>query len=235
MLGLTGKKLGMTRVYDESGISHVVTVVQAGPCIVTQVKKSDGRDGYNAIQVGFGTPKPKRVNKPLKGHFDKRGLALASHLREFRTDKASEFAEGQALTVAAFKPGDIVDVAGVTKGRGFQGVMRRHNKHGGPASHGSKTHRRPGSIGMCAWPGRVFKNMKMPGQMGVENRTTKNLKIIEVRSDDNLLFIEGSVPGTRGGLVTVFNRAPDFETRDELWLKPEAEDKVETPADEKKE
>jgi len=216
MLGLMGEKLGMTQVYDSDGVLHDVTVVKAGPCTVTQVKTEQTKDGYNAVQLGFGTPKPNRVNKALRGHFEKRGVGLCSHLREFRTENAETFTQGQVLTVAAFKPGDVVDVSGVTKGRGFQGVMKRHGKHGGPASHGSTSHRRCGSIGMCAWPGRVLKNMKMPGHMGVRNRTIKNLKIVDVNSEDQLLFIEGSIPGSRGGLVAVFNRAPDFQSRDEL-------------------
>lgn len=223
MLGLLGEKLGMTHVYDQDGNVQSVTVVKAGPCTVVRVKTADGRDGYDAIQLGVGAPKPKRVSKPRRGHFEKLGVGLSTRLREFRTEKAGEFQVGQKLTVEAFKPGDTVDVQGVTKGRGFQGAMKRHGKRGGPASHGSKTHRRPGSIGQCAWPGRVLKNMKLPGHMGVEQVTTKNLKIVEVRPDENLLFISGAVPGWRGGAVTVFNRAPDFDARDELKAAPKAE------------
>jgi large subunit ribosomal protein L3 len=238
MLGLLGEKLGMTQVYGDDGALHTVTVVKAGPCTITQVKKKDEKDGYDAIQLGFGTPKSKRVNKPCRGKFEKSGVKLCSQLKEFRTDNAGEFTLGQKLTVEAFKPGDVVDVAGVTKGRGFQGVMKRHGKHGGPASHGSSVHRRPGSIGMCAWPGRVFKNMGMPGHMGVENVTIKNLKIFDVKPDDNLLYIEGAIPGSRGGMVTVFNRAEDFESREELkptQETPEQEPAEQEPADEKKE
>ncbi len=200
MLGLLGTKLGMTHVYDDEGTAHPVTVVELGPCTVVQVK-TVATDGYDAVQLGFGTPKTARVSKPLKGHFEKKGVGLATHLREFRTPRAGEFKVGERLLVTAFEPGDTVDVKGVTKGRGFQGVMKRCGKHGGPASHGSDFHRRPGSIGMRTWPGRVPKNMGMPGHMGDENITTRNLTVIKVRPEENLLFVEGALPGTKGGLV----------------------------------
>lgn len=236
MLGLMGEKLGMTHVYDHNGKSIPVTVVKAGPCTVVQVK-TDETDGYEAIQIGFGTPKPRRVNKPRSKHFEKQGVGLFTHVQEFRTAKAGEFKVGQQITVAAFKPGDVVDVQGVTKGRGFQGVIKRCGKHGGPASHGSDHHRRPGSIGMRTWPARVFKNVGMPGHMGVKRVTTKNLEVVEVRSEDNLLFIKGALPGWRGGVVAVFNRAEDFETRAELkTAEPTAEKTSEkTEEGEKKE
>lgn len=224
MLGLMGEKLGMTHIYDENGNVIPVTVVKVGPCTVTQVKTTE-TDGYNAIQLGFGQPKPHRVNKPTKGHCEKHGVGLASQFKEFRTEKAPEFNLGQTVTVAAFEKGDLIKVQGTTKGRGFQGVMKRWNKHGGPASHGASVHRRPGSIGMCAWPGRVFKNMKLPGHMGVETRTTVNLKVADVRPDENLIFIKGAVPGWRGGFVTMYNYTPGFEDR-EAW-KPVS--KEETP------
>jgi len=224
MLGLMGEKVGMTQTYDKDGVVQPVTVVKAGPCTVVQVKTTES-DGYNAVQVGFGTPKPQRVNKSRRGHCEKHGVGLFTHLREFRTDRAAEYAVGQTITVSAFKPGDCIDVQGITKGRGFQGVMKRHGKHGGPASHGSKAHRRPGSIGMCAWPGRVFKNMKLPGHMGVDQVTTSRLKVVDIRTDDDLLLIKGAVPGSKGGLVAVFNRENDFENRDELKAAaPQAEE-----------
>lgn len=220
MLGLMGEKLGMTHIYDENGNMIPVTVVKTGPCTVTQVKTTE-TDGYNAIQLGFGTPKPHRVNKPAKGHCEKHGVGLCYRFKEFRTDKAADFTVGQTLTVACFEKGDYVKVQGTTKGRGFQGVMKRWGKHGGPASHGSTVHRRPGSIGMCAWPGHVFKNMKMPGHMGVEKCTTVNLEIVEVRPEENLLFVKGAIPGWCGGYVTMYNYTPGVEDRD-AW-KPAAE------------
>ncbi len=230
MLGLMGEKIGMTQTYDQDGHVQPVTVVRAGPCTVVQVKTME-TDGYDAIQVGFGVTKPGRVNKPCRGHFEKQGVGLFTCVREFRTERASAFKVGQVLTVKAFQNGDVVDVQGVTKGRGFQGVMKRHGKHGGPASHGSTVHRRPGSIGMCAWPGRVLKNMKLPGHMGVDVVTTKNLTVVDVRPDDNLLLIGGAVPGHRGGLVAVFNRAPDFEARDALKAEEPAEREEQTGED----
>lgn len=215
MLGLIGEKLGMTHVYDSNGENIAVTVVKAGPCTVAQVKTKES-DGYDAIQVGFGTPKADKVNKPCKGHFEKHGVGYFTELREYRVENAGEFKVGQKITVAAFQPGDTVDVQGITKGRGFQGVIKRHGKHGGPASHGSDHHRRPGSIGMRTWPARVFKNMKLPGHMGVVKVTTKNLKIVEVRAEEDLLFISGCVPGWRQGLVSVINKEPGFDSRPEL-------------------
>ena len=227
MLGLLGEKLGMTHVYDENGNAIPVTVVKAGPCTVTQVNTTE-TDGYNAIQMSCGQPKPHRVNKPTKGHCEKHGVGLASKFKEFRTEKASEFAVGQTITVAAFEKGDLVKVQGTTKGRGFQGVIKRWNKHGGPASHGSGAHRRPGSIGMCAWPGRVFKNMKLPGHMGVETRTTVNLKVVEIRPEENLIFIKGAVPGWRTGTVTMYNYTAGCEDRDAWKPATEKQEQVES-------
>lgn len=223
MRGLIAEKLGMTQVYDDRGVVHPVTVLKAGPCTVIQVKTRES-DGYDAVQVGFGTPKPKRVSRPRRGHFEKHGVGLFSHVKEFRTGRAGEFKVGQTIVAEhMFQTGDTIDVQGTTKGRGFQGVMKRHNKHGGPASHGSNSHRRPGSIGMCAWPGRVFKNMKLPGHMGVQKVTTRNLKVIDVRSDEGLVIVSGSVPGWRNGLVTIINRTPGCEERLELTTSAEAE------------
>ena len=227
MLGLLGEKLGMTHIYDENGHVVPVTVVKAGPCTITQVKTTE-TDGYNAIQVGFGTPKPHRVNKPIKGHCEKQGVGLSYRFKEFRTDNVSDFQVGQTITADVCEKGDLIKVQGTTKGRGFQGVMKRWNKRGGPASHGSKVHRRPGSIGMCAWPGRVFKNMKLPGQMGVEKCTTVNLEVVEVRPEENLIFSKGAIPGWRGGHVTIYNYTSGFETRD-AW-KPASEKQEEAEA-----
>lgn len=232
MLGLMGEKLGMTHIYDENGNVVPVTVVKTGPCTVTQVKTTE-TDGYNAIQLGFGMPKTSNVNKPARGHCEKHGVGLSRCFKEFRTENAADFKVGQTLTVACFEKGDYIKAQGTTKGRGFQGVMKRWNKRGGPASHGSKVHRRPGSIGMCAWPGRVFKNMKMPGHMGVEKCTTVNLEIVEVRPEENLLFVKGSIPGWRGGYVTMYNYTHGVESRD-AW-KPESKEQAPEVTEEPKE
>ena len=215
MLGLMGKKLGMTQVFTPEGEMVPVTVVRLGPCTVTQVKTSE-KDGYDAIQLGFCTTKPRRMQKARRGHLEKKGLPLFTHLKEFRTDRASEFSVGQELVASGFKAGDAVHVSGVTKGRGFQGVMKRHNKHGGPASHGSDFHRRPGSIGMRTWPGHVLKNMKLPGHMGDVNVTTKGLDIVAVRPEDDAVLVRGAIPGSRGGLVVVTCVEEGFDGRPEL-------------------
>lgn len=211
-LGLLGKKMGMTQIYNENGAAIPVTVVQAGPCIVVQ-KKTAKTDGYEAIQVGFKKVKAERLTKPLKGHFEKKKVDPFQHLKEFRVTKDSGFEEGQSLTVAAFKTGDRIDVQGITKGRGFQGVIKRHGKHGGPDGHGSGFHRRPGSIGMRTWPARVLKNMKLPGRMGSDQVLIRNLTVIDVKPEENLLLLSGSIPGAREGLVVIFNRESDFVTR----------------------
>ncbi len=215
MMGLLGKKIGMTQVFAEDGELTAVTAVEVGPCTVVQ-KKAAETDGYDALQVGFGRAKAKRMPKALRAHFEKKGLPLATSLREFRTVRASEFAVGDELVAAGFKAGDIVDVSGITKGRGFQGVIKRHGKHGGPAAHGSDFHRRPGSIGMRTWPGRVPKNMKLPGHMGSVNRTIKGLKIVAVRPEDNVILIKGALPGCRGGMLVIKATDESFETRPEL-------------------
>lgn len=215
MLGLMGKKLGMTQVFTEEGHQVPVTVVKLGPCTVTQ-KKTAERDGYSALQLGFGATTPRRMQKARRGHLEKKGLPLFPCLMEFRTDEVGLFEVGQELVAAGFRPGDTVHVSGVTKGRGFQGVMKRHHKHGGPASHGSDFHRRPGSIGMRTWPGHVLKNMKLPGHMGAVNVTTKNLAIVAVRPDDDAVLIKGALPGTRNGTVIVYCPAKDFAARPEL-------------------
>ncbi len=210
MLGLIGKKMGMAQIFGEDGSQIPVTVVVAGPCAVVQ-KKTKETDGYNAVQLGFEKANPRRLSKAVRMHQEKKGLEPFVHLREFRTDAGLEV--GQLLTVGTFKVGDTVDVVGTTKGRGFQGVIKRHGKHGGPASHGSDFHRRTGSIGMRTWPGRVFKNTRLPGHMGVDRVTIKNLEVVGVRPDDNALLIKGAVPGARNGLITVINRTKDFEKR----------------------
>lgn len=215
MLGLMGKKLGMTQVFVGDGEMLPVTVLQVGPCTVVQ-KKTGESDGYDALQLGFGVKKPKNVTKAMRGHFEKSKLPLFRHLREFRTEKATEFEVGEELLAAAFKPGDIVNVTGRTKGRGFQGVIKRHGKHGGPAAHGSDFHRRPGSIGMRTWPSRVPKNMKLPGHLGDERVTIKGLEVVEVRVEDNLVLLKGAVPGATGAILLVTPATEPIENREGL-------------------
>lgn len=205
-IGILGRKIGMTRVYNEHGRSLPVTVIEAGPCTVLQKKTSD-HEGYNAIQVGFLEKKASRVNKPEAGHFKRSGVAGYYHVSEFRVADPEEYEIGQQLTVQeVLNIGDKVDVSGNTKGRGFQGVIKRHGFAGGRASHGSKFHRAPGSIGCSAWPARVVKGKKLPGQMGNNLVTQKNLKIVDIREDDNILLVQGAVPGAKNGLIKIFTK-----------------------------
>ena len=198
--GIIGKKLGMTQVFDETGVVHPVTVVEAGPCVVTQVKTPE-TDGYRALQLGFGLD--KRLNEPEKGHRKASGF-MSRSLREVRIDEDDSFAVGEVIKADIFAPGDAVDVSGTSKGRGFQGGVKRHGFRGGPKTHGqSDRHRAPGSIGSSATPGRVFKGMRMAGHMGDERVTVQNLKIVRVDAERNLLLIEGSVPGPRTGLLMI--------------------------------
>ena len=229
MLGLLGKKMGMTQVFAEDGRQIPVTVVKAGPCAVVQ-KKTKETDGYNALQLGFEKAKAQRLSKAVRMHQEKKGLEPFSHLKEFRTDLELEV--GHTLTVGIFKAGDIVDVIGVTKGRGFQGVIKRHGKHGGPASHGSDFHRRTGSIGMRTWPARVFKNTRLPGHMGVDRVTIKNIEVVGVRPEDDVLLLKGGLPGARNCLVSIISRTADFEKRPEI--KGKKEDKKEEQKEEQK-
>lgn len=221
MLGLIGKKLGMTQVFGEDGSLIPVTVVEAGPCTVVQ-KKTKDKDGYDAVQLGFGKRKLKSIPKARRIHCEKKNVEFFPNLREFRAAKAEDFEVGQVLTVGVFKSGDPVDVIGQSKGRGFQGVIKRHGKHGGPMSHGSDFHRRTGSIGMRTSPGRVFKNTRLPGHMGDERVTTKNLQVVGVRPEENVLLLKGAVPGSRNGMIVIVNRAPDFENREGLTSKKTA-------------
>jgi large subunit ribosomal protein L3 len=201
--GILGTKLGMTQVWDENGRAVPVTVVQAGPNVVTQVRKPDV-DGYAAVQLGFGDIKLKNVTKPLQGHFEKAGVAPRRHLVELRTADAADYDLGQTIEATIFESGQLVDVTGTTKGKGFAGVMKRHGFGGLPASHGAhKVHRAPGSIGGCATPGRVFKGMRMAGRMGHNRHTTQNLRIQAVDAERGLLLIVGAVPGPKNGLVLV--------------------------------
>lgn len=202
MKGIIGRKLGMTTVFDESGNARAVTVVEAGPCTVTDIKNIE-RDGYYALQLGFDSVTEKHLKKPQIGKFKKSGVQPKKYLREFRIDDISEYAVGQEIKADMFSKDDFIDVSAVSKGRGFAGVMKRHNYDGGPMSHGSNFRRRAGSIGCNTYPGRVWKGKGMPGHMGSEQVTMQNLKVLEVRAEDNLIMIEGSVPGAMGSIVKV--------------------------------
>jgi len=199
--GILGKKLGMSQVFAADGRRIPVTVVEAGPCVVLQ-KKTVSTDGYNALQVGFAAKKSHRVNQPEMGHFKKAGAGAFRHLREFRVDNVDEYNVGDEITCGTiFGVGDIIDVTGTSKGKGFQGVIKRWNFSGGRASHGSMFHRHGGSIGCSAWPSRVFKGKKMAGQMGNEQVTTQNLQIVELRPEQNLILVKGAIPGATNSLV----------------------------------
>lgn len=200
--GLIGKKLGMTRLFTENGTRVTVTVVEAGPCTVVQRKTAD-KDGYSAIQLGFGELKETKCTKPVSGHFKKAGVSPKRSLREFRIDEAAEFKAGDELRVDIFEKGDKVDVSGTSKGKGFQGVQKRHGFRGGPGGHGSHFHRAPGSVGMSADPSKVQKGKRMPGQMGNRKVTVQGLEVVDVNAEKNLLIIKGAVPGPAGGLVAV--------------------------------
>jgi large subunit ribosomal protein L3 len=203
MKGILGTKLGMTQVFDENNRMIPVTVVQAGPNVVTQVRTQE-TDGYVAIQLAFGAVDPRRVNKPRTGHFDKAGVTPRRYLAELRTTDAETYEIGQEITAAVFTDGAVVDVTGTSKGKGYAGVMKRHGFKGQGASHGAQAvHRRPGSIGGCATPGRVFKGVRMAGRMGSDKVTTQGLTVHSVRGDDGLLLIKGAVPGPKGGVVFV--------------------------------
>jgi large subunit ribosomal protein L3 len=202
MVGLIGKKLGMTRRFVEDGRSIPVTVIQAGPCVVTQVKSQE-RDGYDAVQLGFGKKKPKNTPLPMQGHFRRAGTEPLRIVREFRLDGAAELALGDTVDVSLFAETAKVDVTGVTKGRGFAGTIKRHGHHRGPATHGSKNVRMSGSIGQHTFPGRVIKGKAMAGQYGAKRETKKNLQVVAVDHERNLLLVKGSVPGHRNGIVFI--------------------------------
>ena len=202
MQTLIGKKIGMTRVYDDAGVQVPVTVVQVGPCVVVQ-RKSAKPDGYEAVQLGFQEQKESRLSKPLQGHFKKAGAKPQKVLREVRVDAAEEAKAGDVLTAKVFDGVKFVDVLGHTKGRGFQGVVKRFRFAGGRASHGGGWNRKPGSIGNREWPARVFKNKRLPGHMGSVDVTTQNLRVVKVLADDHALLLEGAVPGPMGGIVLV--------------------------------
>jgi large subunit ribosomal protein L3 len=202
--GLFGKKLGMTQIFIEDGRRVPVTVVEAGPCVVLQ-KKTVAIDGYDAIQVGFGLKDIARANRPLIGHCKVAGQGVFQHLRELRIDNVDAYNIGDQIVADIFAPGDIIDVTGTSIGKGFQGVMKRWGFKGGRSSHGSRFHRAPGSIGCSATPSRVFKNKKMPGQMGNKNVTVQKLQIVRVDLNDNLILIKGAIPGAENGLVLIKN------------------------------
>ncbi|MDC5698586.1 50S ribosomal protein L3 [Intrasporangium calvum] len=201
--GLLGKKLGMTQVWDADNRLVPVTVVEAGPCVVTQVRNG-ATDGYDAVQIAFGAIDPRKVNQPMSGHFEKAGVTPRRHLVELRTADAADYELGQEISAEIFEAGQRVDATGTTKGKGFAGVMKRHGFAGVSASHGAhRNHRKPGSIGGCATPGRVFRGMRMAGRMGGVRQTTQNLQIHAVDAEKGLLLIKGAVPGPRGGIVLI--------------------------------
>ena len=198
---IIGRKVGMTQIFDEKGYVIPVTVIEAGPCLVAQVK-SEETDGYNAVQLGFGEVKDKHINKPEKGHFEKSKLSAKKHLREFRADSI-DVKVGDEVKADVFEAGDKIDVQGTSKGKGFQGVIKRHGQHRGPMGHGSMYHRRPGSMGSTSTPGRVFKGKKLPGHMGVQTVTIQNLDVVRVDMDKNVILVKGSVPGPKGAILKI--------------------------------
>ncbi|GAB3700669.1 50S ribosomal protein L3 [Mariniluteicoccus flavus] len=201
--GILGTKLGMTQLWDDNNKVVPVTVIQAGPCVVTQVRTPDS-DGYSAVQLGFGAVKAKKVTKPSAGHFEKAGVTPRKHLVELRTADATTYELGQELNADVFEAGNIIDATGVSRGKGTAGVMKRHGFHGLRASHGvHRKHRSPGSIGGCATPGRVFKGLKMAGRMGVDKVTVQNLVIHSVDTERGLILVKGAIPGVKGGLVVL--------------------------------
>ncbi len=202
-LGIIGRKLGMTQVFLDDGSLVPVTVVEAGPCAIVQ-KKTKDRDGYNAIQISFLPKKTQRVNKPLLGHYKKASTSPCYYLREIRTDDIEGYEVGQEINVSIFKPGDLVDVTGWSKGRGFSGVMKRHGFHGAPGSHGTHEYfRHGGSVGAATYPHHVFKGKKMPGHYGNQRVTIQNIKVIDVKEDQNLILLRGGIPGSPNGLIII--------------------------------
>ena len=200
--GIIGKKIGMTQIFDEKGNVIPVTVIEATPNIVAQVKTVE-TDGYNSIQLGYGEVKDKHINKPEKGHFAKAGLTAKKHLREFRVEDVENYKVGDEVKADVFEAGEKIDVQGTTKGKGFQGVIKRHGQHRGPMGHGSMYHRRPGSMGSTSTPGRVFKGKKLPGHMGRVTVTIQNLDVVRVDMDKNVILVKGSVPGAKGAILKI--------------------------------
>ena len=201
MKGILGKKIGMTQIFTEHGEVIPVTVVEAGPVVVTQVKTTEN-DGYTAIQVGFGDAKEKSLNKPQKGHLAAANT-LKKHLKEFRVDSVEGYTVGQEIKADLFAAGELIDGTGISKGKGFQGPIKRHGQSRGPETHGSRYHRRPGSMGACSYPGRVFKNKKLAGHMGSVKVTVQNLEVVRVDADKNFILVKGAIPGAKGSVVTI--------------------------------
>ena len=201
MKGILGKKIGMTQIFTEAGEVVPVTVVEAGPVVVTQVKTIEN-DGYNAVQVGFVDAKEKSLNKPQKGHLAAANT-LKKHLKEFRVESVDAYTVGQEIKADVFAAGEMIDVTGISKGKGFQGPIKRHGQSRGPESHGSRYHRRPGSMGACSYPGRVFKNKKLAGHMGSVKVTVQNLEVVRVDADKNFILVKGAIPGAKGSVVTI--------------------------------
>ena len=199
---ILAKKVGMTQIFNEAGELVPVTVLQAGPCVVTQVKTTEN-DGYEAVQVGFEDIREKLVNKPVKGMFDKAGVSYKRYVREFKFENASEYELGQEIKADIFAAGDKIDATAISKGKGFQGAIKRHNQSRGPMAHGSKYHRHAGSNGACSDPSKVFKGKHMPGHMGSKKITVQNLVVVRVDAENNLLLVKGSVPGPKKSLVTI--------------------------------
>jgi large subunit ribosomal protein L3 len=199
---ILGRKLGMTQVWGDGDRLLPVTVIEAGPCVVSQLKTVK-RDGYSAVQLAYGDIKPSKVNRPMAGHFEKAKVDPKRFMAEVRVDEGEAFKTGDEIKVDIFEPGGTVHVTGTSKGKGFQGVMKRHNYHGGPGGHGSHFHRAPGSIGQCATPSRVFKGMGLPGHMGDETVTVRNLEVVRVDAEQNLLLLKGAVPGGKGSLLMI--------------------------------
>ena len=201
MKGILGKKIGMTQIFTEVGEVVPVTVVEAGPVVITQIKTVE-KDGYNAVQVGFGDVKEKSLNKPQKGHLAAANV-LKKHLKEFRVDSVEGYTVGQEIKADLFAAGEMIDVTGISKGKGFQGPIKRHGQSRGPESHGSRYHRRPGSMGACSFPGRVFKNKKLAGHMGSVKVTVQNLEVVRIDAEKNLILVKGAIPGAKGSVVTI--------------------------------
>lgn len=203
--GIIGKKIGMTQVFDEQGRVIPVTVIQAGPCVVVQ-KKTEEKDGYNSVQLGYGDVKEKHTTKPLQGHFKKAGVELKKVLREFRLEAAAEMNVGDIVDVDTFAAGDSVDVTGISKGKGYAGTIKRYGGHRTPMTHGGgPVHRHAGSMGACSSPSRIFKGKKMPGHMGAVRVTVQNLDVVKVDTENHLIVIKGAIPGPKGSVVTVKN------------------------------
>ena len=202
---IIAKKLGMTQIFTKEGMQIPVTVLEAGPCTVTQIKTEE-KDGYSAVQVGFGAVKASKVTKPLKGHFEKVGMGVEEfkkHLKEFKLDNSTEYQVGSEIKVDTFSEGDIVDVTGTSKGKGFQGSIKRHNQHRGPMTHGSKSHRVSGSMGACSTPSRVRKGKKLPGHMGNVTITVQALEVVKVYAEKNVMLVKGSIPGPVNAIVSI--------------------------------